>query len=213
MTEGATRTLVTQIEEDKHWWFAGRTWALLNMIDRLVEPDGQKRVLDIGCGAGNMFHHLARYGSVVGVDNNPKPLIVARERGYNVREGSAEDLPFDDEAFDALISECSFCAFPDKAEAAVEMARVLRSGGRLGLADMIASGSLFEDIQTLLSWIACFIEAIYLSSKEKVIGSRKLQKGLLHGRKKGKKVTPVPSLYNYWVATGGGFWVATSGGF
>jgi SAM-dependent methyltransferase len=91
------------IEEDKHWWFAGRTWSLLHMLDRLVVPDGTRRVLDIGCGAGNMFHHLARYGPVVGVDSNPKPLAVARQRGYDVREGRAEALPFHDEAF-ALVS-------------------------------------------------------------------------------------------------------------
>jgi SAM-dependent methyltransferase len=91
------------IEEDKHWWFAGRTWSLLHMLDRLVVPDGTRRVLDIGCGAGNMFHHLARYGPVVGVDSNPRPLAVARERGYGVQEGKAEALPFDDEAF-ALVS-------------------------------------------------------------------------------------------------------------
>ena len=70
-----------RIEEDNHWWFAGRTWSLLNMLDRVVARDGEKRVLDIGCGAGNMFHHLGRYGSVTGVDNNPRPLAVARERG------------------------------------------------------------------------------------------------------------------------------------
>ena len=90
------------IEEDKHWWFAGRTWSLLNMLDRIVAPDGTKEVLDIGCGACNMFHHLSRYGSVVGVDNNPKPLDVARERGYEVHEGAAEDLPLDDESFDLV---------------------------------------------------------------------------------------------------------------
>jgi SAM-dependent methyltransferase len=89
----------SKIEEDGHWWFAGRTWSLLNMIDRLVAPDERRRVLDIGCGAGNMFHHLNRYGQVEGVDNNLKPLAVARERGYHVREGSAEDLPFEDESF------------------------------------------------------------------------------------------------------------------
>jgi SAM-dependent methyltransferase len=92
----------TQLEEDKHWWFAGRTWSLLTMIDRVVEPDGNKRVLDIGCGAGNMIHHLARYGPVAGVDNNPKPLIVARERGYDVREGLAENLPFEDDSFELV---------------------------------------------------------------------------------------------------------------
>lgn len=130
MTDEA-KTLPLEIEEDKHWWFAGRTWSLLNMIDRLVEPDGSKRVLDIGCGAGNMFHHLARYGPVVGVDNNPKPLVVARERGYNVREGVAEDLPLDDEAFDlvALLDTVEHC--DDDIAVLRECYRVCAPGGYL----------------------------------------------------------------------------------
>jgi len=121
----------TQIDEDKHWWFAGRTWSLLNMLDRVIEPDGQKRVLDIGCGAGNMFHHLARYGSVVGVDNNPKPLIVARERGYDVREGVAEDLPVEDESFElvSLLDTVEHC--DDDMAVLRECYRVCTPGGHL----------------------------------------------------------------------------------
>ncbi|MFC2029812.1 class I SAM-dependent methyltransferase [Chloroflexota bacterium] len=111
MTESPSTPTPIQIEEDKHWWFAGRTWSLLNMINQFVEPDGKKRVIDIGCGAGNMFHHLARYGTVAGVDNNPKPLVIAQERGYDVREGMAEDLPLDDGSFDlvALLDTVEHC--------------------------------------------------------------------------------------------------------
>ena len=131
MTTEASKTMPTEIEEDKHWWFAGRTWSLLNMIDRVVEPDGSKRVLDIGCGAGNMFHHLSRYGSVVGVDNNPKPLIIARERGYDVRQGLAEDLPLDDEAFElvALLDTVEHC--DDEMAILRECYRVCTPGGHL----------------------------------------------------------------------------------
>ncbi|MGD8792259.1 MAG: class I SAM-dependent methyltransferase [Anaerolineae bacterium] len=120
-----------QIEEDDHWWFAGRTWSLLHTIDRLVAPDGSHRVLDVGCGAGNMFHHLARYGPVLGVDNNPRPLAVARERGYDVREGLAEDLPLDDEAFDlvALLDTVEHCE--DEMAVLRECYRVCAPGGHL----------------------------------------------------------------------------------
>src|SRR4030065_2256877 len=90
------------IEEDKHWWFAGRTWSLLNMLDPIIIPDGQKRVLDVGCGAGNMIHHLTRYGQVIGVENNPRPLAIAQQRGYDVRQGGAEALPADDGSFDLV---------------------------------------------------------------------------------------------------------------
>jgi SAM-dependent methyltransferase len=131
MTDNALHNRPTEIEEDKHWWFAGRTWSLLNMIDRVVEPDGKKRVLDIGCGAGNMFHHLVRYGPVVGVDNNPRPLVVARERGYDVREGVAEDLPLPDESFElvALLDTVEHC--DDDMAVLHECYRVCAPGGHL----------------------------------------------------------------------------------
>lgn len=131
MTEKATTTKPVEIEEDKHFWFAGRTWSLLNVMDRVVGPDGKKQVLDIGCGAGNMFHHLARYGSVVGVDNNPKPLSVARERGYDVREGLAEDLPFETESFDlvSLLDTVEHC--DDDMAVLRECYRVCTPGGHL----------------------------------------------------------------------------------
>ena len=131
MTDSAPKTKPTQIEEDKHWWFSGRTHSLLNMIDRVAKPDGSRRVLDIGCGAGNMFHHLARYGPVTGVDNNPKPLVVARERGYDVREGSAEDLPFEDQSFDlvALLDTVEHC--DDDLAVLRECYRVCAPGGHL----------------------------------------------------------------------------------
>jgi ubiquinone/menaquinone biosynthesis C-methylase UbiE len=129
MTDKAENTMPHRIEEDKHWWFAGRTWSLLNMLDRVLKPDRDRQVLDIGCGAGNMFHHLARYGSVVGVDNNPKPLTIARNRGYVVREGAAEELPFDDEVFEliALLDTVEHC--DDDMVVLRECYRVCATGG------------------------------------------------------------------------------------
>jgi SAM-dependent methyltransferase len=90
-----------QLEEDAHWWFASRTRALLGLLDSQVIGNNG-RVLDVGCGAGNMIHHLSRYGSVVGIDNNPKPLEIAHQRGYDARLAQAEDMPFEDESFDLV---------------------------------------------------------------------------------------------------------------
>lgn len=124
-------TKPTLIPEDKHWWFAGRTWAIQTMLNRIVRPDGRQRVLDIGCGAGNMFHHLARYGPVVGVDSNPKPLSIARRRGYDVREGSAEALPFEGASFDllSLLDTAEHC--PDDMAVLRECYRVSAPQGHL----------------------------------------------------------------------------------
>ena len=101
MTERSEVTPLQVIEEDKHWWFASRTRALFNMMDGSI-PDRDKRILDVGCGAGNMSHHLSRYGSVIGIENNPKPIEIAHERGYDVRLGQAEDMPFEDTSFDLI---------------------------------------------------------------------------------------------------------------
>jgi len=125
--------MLTLLEEDKHWWFSTRTRAILAYLDRYVGPGKGGKVLDIGCGAGNMAHHLAHYGDVVGVDNNPRPLAIARERGLDVREGLAEDLPLEDEAFELLALLDTVEHVPDEDEMRVfqECWRVLKPGGKL----------------------------------------------------------------------------------
>lgn len=123
------------------------------------------RVLDVACGRGASAVHLAeRFGcQVTGLDYGAENIAAARARAAErdlahlttFRQGDAEGLPFDDGAFDAVISECSFCTFPDKAAAAREMARVLRPKGQMGLTDMTVRGPLPADLQGLLSWVAC----------------------------------------------------------
>jgi SAM-dependent methyltransferase len=93
---------ITTLAEDNHWWFATRTWSLLNMLDaHLPRRDG--KVLDIGCGAGNMMHHLARYGHVQGVEVDARPVAMARARGYDVQQGDAtRRLTFEEASFDLV---------------------------------------------------------------------------------------------------------------
>ncbi|NIO63969.1 MAG: methyltransferase domain-containing protein, partial [Gammaproteobacteria bacterium] len=76
------------------------------------------------------------------------------------KEGDAERLPFEDGSFDVVISECSFCTFPDKERAAQEMARVLNRHGRMGMTDVTVSKPLPEDVQSLLAWVACLAGAV-----------------------------------------------------
>ena len=71
---------LTVLAEDRHAWFAGRTRAILKYLDAELGPAqaGQRRrILDIGAGAGNMAHHLAHYGQVIGLDYVSRPLTVA----------------------------------------------------------------------------------------------------------------------------------------
>jgi SAM-dependent methyltransferase len=117
------------IPEDGHWWFATRTRELFTIAGALA--DGGHEVLDLGCGAGNMMHHLARFGTVTGVDNFERALAVARARGYDVRRGEATDLPFPEETFDlvAALDVIEHCA--DDRAVLAECARVLAPAGHL----------------------------------------------------------------------------------
>jgi len=100
-------------------------------------------VLDIGCGAGQTPCFIAkRYGCrVVGVDILKRMIERSRERAereevadkVEFRVADAQDLPFEDDLFDAVITE-SVTAFPeDKQRAVKEYARVTKPGGYIGL--------------------------------------------------------------------------------
>jgi SAM-dependent methyltransferase len=119
------------IPEDKHWWFATRTWAIETFLDRLANQKNLD-VLDVGCGAGNMIHHLARYGRVRGIEVDPRPVKIAQSRGYDVRLGDAtQTIPFPDASFD-LVTALDVIEHVDADENILREAhRVLRPNGAL----------------------------------------------------------------------------------
>lgn len=127
--------VLTVLDEDRHAWFASRTRAILKYLDAELGsmPAGapQRLVLDIGSGAGNMAHHLAHYGRVIGIDYNPRPLPVAQARGLEVLRGSGSRLPFADATFDlvALLDTVEHIA--DEFGVFREVGRVLKPGGKL----------------------------------------------------------------------------------
>lgn len=98
------------------------------------------RVLDVGCGTGAVAREAAKRigptGRVVGLDLNPRMLAVAGRLAPEIewRQGDAGDLPFDDDAFDVVLSQYAAMFFPDPALALGEMWRVLAPRGRLAVA-------------------------------------------------------------------------------
>jgi SAM-dependent methyltransferase len=140
-----------------------RTWSegdfsmvgamIYNVAERLAEaleilPD--ERVLDVACGSGNGAIAAARrnWGNSVGCDFVPALLERGRERaaaeGLAVEfvEADAQDLPFEDAGFDVAMSIFGAMFAPDQERTAAELLRVVKPGGRIGMANWTPDGGV-----------------------------------------------------------------------
>ena len=129
-------------------------------------------VLDLGSGAGIDVLLSARRvgpsGFAYGIDMTDEMLTLARKHqqeagatNVEVRKGVIEDIPIDDAAVDVIISNCVINLSADKPAVFAEMHRVLRPGGRIGVADVVADNELSEaDRLERGSWVGCVAGAL-----------------------------------------------------
>jgi SAM-dependent methyltransferase len=115
-----------------------------------------ERVLDVACGTGNASIPAAQRGAAVtGLDITPELLERGQRRAEQAGveidwiEGDAEALPFDDASFDVVLSTFGCMFAPRHEVAAAEIARVLRPGGRFGIAAWSLEGSIGDFFRTL----------------------------------------------------------------
>ena len=95
--------------------------------------------LDVACGTGDMAIELLKRGcSVTGIDLSEEMLAIARRKTAeaNFQLANAEALPFDDATFDAVTSAFGIRNFVHLDKGLAEMARVLKSGGRMVILEM-----------------------------------------------------------------------------
>src|SRR5262249_30329384 len=124
--------------------------ALAHAAQRLNAHAGE-RILDVATGTGWSARNVARTGAIViGVDISQELLAAACELSQHVRPaiefrtGDAECLPFADGAFDGIISTFGVMFAVDQAQAATELARVCRRGGRVALTAWAPAGAVAE---------------------------------------------------------------------
>jgi ubiquinone/menaquinone biosynthesis C-methylase UbiE len=129
-------------------------------------------VLDLGSGGGIDCFMAAKKvgetGKVIGVDMTAEMLEKARAnqsrlgfRNVEFRLGEIEHLPVADNTVDVIISNCVVNLSPDKPQVFREAYRVLKSGGRLALSDIVTDGPLPQEVKDSLSaWAGCVAGAL-----------------------------------------------------
>jgi len=118
------------------------------------------RVLDVACGSGNAALAAARCGcEAVGIDYVPALLARGRRRAeaeglaVELLEGDAEAIPFPEASFDAALSVFGSMFAPDHPQAARELLRVCRPGGRIGLATWTPHGFVGRMLQVVATHV------------------------------------------------------------
>lgn len=136
-------------------------------LARLAGVISDARVVDVACGSGATALLLAReLGCVtVGVDLGARAIERAKRATpagarATFLHGDAETLALTDASFDVALSECSLCTFPDKSRAIAEMARIVRPGGTIAIADVTADpDALPAQLRTAAARVACVADA------------------------------------------------------
>jgi len=115
-----------------------------------------EQVLDVAAGNGNATLAAARRGCIVTSTDYVAGLLErGAERAHAERlqvafqVADAENLPFDDASFDAVLSTFGVMFTPDQAQATSELTRVCRPGGRIGLANWTPEGFIGQVFKTL----------------------------------------------------------------
>ena len=152
-------------QQARNLWSSGDYPSSMHVIasvgPRVAEAaglSGDDVVLDVACGSGNATIPAAKTGATtIGLDITPELIEAgkknAAEAGVEIEwiEGDAQDLPFDDAAFDVVLSVFGCMFAPDHRKTAAELARVLKPGGRLAVAAWRLEGNVGRMFGTIAS--------------------------------------------------------------
>lgn len=152
-------------------------------------------VLDLGSGAGNDCF-VARAvvgasGKVTGLDFTEAMITKAKfnnqKLGYeNVEfvQGDIESMPFSDDEFDVIVSNCVLNLVPDKKKAFSEMMRVLKSGGHFCVSDVVIKGELPQALKDdAVMYAGCVAGAIDINEYLKIIEQQGFEDITIHKQK------------------------------
>jgi len=192
-------------ERTRRLWdrYASRYDREIRRSERLLFPGGRSwvcsrtrgEVLEVAIGTGLNLPYYPQGITLTGIDLSPAMLAIARDRAEalgleaDLREASAEALPFPDASFDTVACTVSLCNIPGDRAAIAEMYRVLRPGGQLILLDHVASDRRWVlAIERLLEPVTIRLNGDYLTRRPlplveaagfAVTGSERLKLGII----------------------------------
>ena len=165
----------TQQEEQGHRWFAA-------LYDRITGPgerrvfteirprimgEARGRVLEIGVRTGASLEYYSPEAQVVGTEPDPHMLKRARKRlaelglsNVELRQATAEEIPFEEDSFDHVVTGLVLCTVPDQKRALSEMRRVLKPDGTLRFMEHVRNdesrfwGTVQDAITPAWRWFA-----------------------------------------------------------
>ncbi|HVF28752.1 MAG TPA: class I SAM-dependent methyltransferase [Pyrinomonadaceae bacterium] len=131
------------------WFLAGLRRAALNNLPR------EGYVLEVGAGTGLNFPYYPAGARGVATELSSSMINIAdtkaRPPGVYLVRNSAEQLPFDDDTFDAALATLVFCSVASPLEAFTELRRVVRPGGTIVLLEHVRPGGLLGYVFDALS--------------------------------------------------------------
>lgn len=139
MTNGWDQSAAAWIADQGEQGDYGRQFVLDPVMRARIEGRGFKTALDVGCGEGRFCRMMRDMGiEAIGIDPTVALLDEAKRRDPHgdYRHGRAEELPFEAGRFDLAVSYLTLIDIPDITTAIAEMARVLKPGGTLLVANM-----------------------------------------------------------------------------
>ncbi|WP_434655553.1 class I SAM-dependent methyltransferase [Thermoanaerobacterium thermosaccharolyticum] len=132
-----------------------------DLMESLMESSGGKRwrkmlwsevsgntILEAGIGTGSNILYYPEGKNIYGIDFSPKMVEIAKDKakryGKNVdiRIMDIENLEFNDNTFDAIVTSCVFCSVPDPIKGLKELKRVLKNDGKLFMLEHVRSKKL-----------------------------------------------------------------------
>ncbi|MGF7398569.1 class I SAM-dependent methyltransferase [Thermoanaerobacterium thermosaccharolyticum] len=132
-----------------------------DLMESLMESSGGKRwrkmlwsevsgntILEAGIGTGSNILYYPEGKNIYGIDFSPKMVEIAKDKAkrygkdVDIRVMDIENLEFNDNTFDAIVTSCVFCSVPDPIKGLKELKRVLKNGGKLFMLEHVRSKKL-----------------------------------------------------------------------